>query len=120
VAEMVLSRCVTKNDKTNSTGTGHRTPDHITYSFEFLDDFYTPYKGIKGFLKHVGLIKFTSDNRLEQPSDNHDLAMTPLRNNSEADTIDRRHSEQDQDNKGIWLQRHYNAENHVLNLMVSA
>jgi len=111
VAEMVLSRCVTKPD---ITGTGCRTPDHVTYSFEFLDDFYTPYKSIKGFFKHVRQKKFTSDETLEQSFDNNnfDLPLTSAGNNSEV-------VEQDQGSKESWLQRHYRAENHVLNLMVS-
>lgn len=121
VAEMVLSRCVSTNYITDSTG--HKTPDQITYFFGFLDDFDTPYRNIKDFMKHMGLVQSTSNTHTSEQYFNYDaLALAPTENNNnskiESNTIDRL-MEQDHDSEESWLQQHYNTENHVLNLMVS-
>jgi len=133
VAEMVLSHCVNKSD---STGTCLGTPDYITYSFEFLDDFYTPYKSIKEFFKYVRQKKSTSDDIdvsgpngpvISNNNNGEELETLPATESNltphrrgRSDTTDTYILiEQDEDSKESWLQPHYNAENHVLNLMVS-
>ena len=51
-------------------------------------------------------------------TESNSMLLKPVGNNSEVYMMDRL-TKQDQDSKENWLQRHYNAENHVLNLMVS-
>ena len=120
MAEMVLSRCVTMRYKTDDMGS--RTPEHITYSFEFVDDFDVPYRSVKDFMRHIGLMQhlpkslFPEQRSLEF-SNSFKLQSTLKNNNKlESDTIARLIQQDDNDDK--WLQQEYDSGNHVLRLMV--
>ena len=120
MAEMVLSRCVTMRYKTDDMGS--RTPEHITYSFEFVDDFDVPYRSVKDFMRHIGLTQhlpkslFPEQRSLEF-SNSFKLQSTLKNNNKlESDTIARLIQQDDNDDK--WLQQEYDSGNHVLRLMV--
>lgn len=120
MAEVALSRCVSTNYNTDSRG--HRSVDHITYSFEFIDDFDTPYTTIAGFMRHIGVLKSTSMMQLDNQSLDGDVfAMRFIGNNPE-DKIDSNTITRLQEQGGCneeWMQSSYNVENHVLHLMVS-
>ena len=120
MAEVALSRCVSVNYNTDSKG--HRRVDHITYSFEFIEDFDTPYTTIAGFLRHIGVLKSASMMQLDDQSSDSDVFTMRFIGNNPGDKIDSntvtRLQEQDYCNEE-WMQSSYNAENHVLHLMVS-
>ena len=122
MAEFVLSRCVTVKYKTDAMG--HRTPEHITYSFEFADDFDIPYNSIKDFMRHVGLMqRLPKMLPLEQQSlvEGNDFKLqSTLKNTNklDSDTITRLNRQDDDDDDNKWLQQEYKSENHVLHLMV--
>lgn len=116
---MALSRCVSVSYNTDSSG--HRTPERITYSFEFVDDFDVPYSTIKGFLEHIGILQYTPNMFLsDQSSDTNTFMLRSTgksTNRIESDTVTR--LLQQDDNNEKWMQSDYDAENHVLRLMVS-
>ena len=126
MAEVALSHCVCANYNTDSRG--HRRVDHITYLFEFIDDFDVPYSTIKGFLKHTGLIKSTPTMQLDDQSlddqslDGDDVFTLRYTGKDtgkiDSNTVTRLQPGQD-DHDEEWMQSSYNAENHVLHLMVS-
>ena len=121
MAEMALSRCVSTKYQTDSRG--YRTPEHITYSFELMDDFCVPYSNIKGFMKHIGLLQYTQNSLPTDHVQSLDANSFTLRstgksaNKIDSDTVTRL-LEQDEDSEK-WMQSDYDADNHVLNLMVS-
>ena len=126
MAEVALSHCVCANYNTDSRG--HRRVDHITYLFEFIDDYDVPYSTIKGFLKHTGLIKSTPTMQLDDQSlddqslDGDDVFALRYTGKDtgkiDSNTVTRLQQGQD-DHDEEWMQSSYNAENHVLHLMVS-
>ena len=117
MAEVALSRCVSVN---YTDSRGHRMLHHITYSFEFIDDYVAQYSNMKGFMRHIGL----KSQRMpvnEQSLDSVMYTFSPS-GNIDSDTITRlqqQDSTDDDDDAEAWMQSSYNAENHVLNLMVS-
>ena len=119
MAEMALFRCVTMTYKTDDIG--HRKPEHITYSFEFVDDFDVPYKSVKDFMRHIGLMQHLPKSLFpeQQSLDGNSFKLQSTLNNTnrlESDTIARLIHRDDNDDK--WLQQEYESENHVLRLMV--
>ena len=121
MAEVALTRCVCINYKTDIKG--HRRVDHVTYLFEFIDDFDVPYRTIMGFMKHIGLVRSTPSIPLDDQSmadaDAFTLrSMTGKKSGKiDSDTVTRL---QEQDDYNVdWMQSTYNAENHILHLMVS-
>ena len=115
MAEVALSRCVSVN---YADSRGHRLLHHITYSFEFIDDFVAPYGTMKGFMSHLGLTSRQMSVN-EQSSDTVMYMFSPSEK-VDSDTITRLQHQDDDDNDAeAWMQSNYNAENHVLNLMVS-
>ena len=121
MAEFVLSRCVSVKYKTDAMG--HRTPEHTTYSFEFVDDFDIPYNSIKDFMRHVGLMQrlpntLTPEQQSLVIGNDFRLQSTVKNTNKlDSDTITRL-NRQDDDDDNKWLQQEYKSENHVLHLMV--
>ena len=120
MAEVALSHCASVNYSNDSSG--HRSVDHITYSFEFIDDFDAPYTTIADFMRHIGVIKSTPMMQSDNQSLDSDVITMRFIGNNPGDTIDSntvtRLQEQDDCNEE-WMQSSYNAENHVLHLMVS-
>ena len=121
MVEFALSRCVTVKYKTDAMG--RRTPEHITYSFEFVDDFDIPYNSIKDFMRHVGLMQrlpntLTPEQQSLVIGNDFRLQSTVKNTNKlDSDTITRL-NRQDDDDDNKWLQQEYKSENHVLHLMV--
>ena len=97
VAEMALTNCV--NVETTTDHRGHQQPLYIEYFFDFLDDFYVPYGNVRGFLGHIRLLQYIPDFLLRC------TGRTDLDRPERGENVE-------------WMQSDYDAENHVLNLMV--
>ena len=123
MAEIALTHCV-DTEYMDDVKCGHQIPNELTYSFDLIDDFSVPYNSIRGFIEHIGLIsspKRTAD----------DIQLAPLSNSGSHSDLAYRLIEpgdnENCDSDGIelgddskkWMQSDYNAENHVLHLMVS-
>ena len=95
---MALTNCV--NVKTTTDHREHQRPVSIKYFFDFLDDFYLPYGNVREFMGHIGVLQYIPDFLLRC------TGRTDLDRAERGDNVE-------------WMQSGYNAENHVLNLMVS-
>ena len=88
---MVLNQCVDVKFKEVN---GRQQPSDIEYYFDFLDDFYVPYGNVREFIGHIV---------------QHIPGCTGRTNSDSIELGDNRK----------WMQSDYDAEKHVLNLMVS-
>lgn len=120
MAEIALTHCVDTQYMTD-VKCGHQIPNELSYSFDLIDDFYVPYNSIRGFIEHIGLIsspKRTADDyplaSLSNSESDPDLVTSLI----EPENCDSDGSELG-DNSKKWMQSDYNAENHVLHLIVS-
>jgi len=102
---------------------GHRKLNHITYSFEFLDDFKPPLKDVRGMIAgamaQMGLAHSGSYGQGSVTVDSGVYTLMPTGKVMIDSNTRTRIKDLQKNGKDDWMIKEYDAKNHVLNLMVS-
>jgi len=99
---------------------GHRKLNHLTYSFEFLEDFKPLSKNVRSYITEamvqIGLLQSGSYNQRSVTVDSGTYMLMPTGKNASTRTRSR---DSQQKGKDDWMIEEYDIKNNVLNLMVS-
>ena len=127
VAEVALYHCVQREYTINDKGSSEVTK--IEYSYEFLDDYFTPVPTMSMFVNQMSPWKNKKETDFEgsiAQNSNCDVPLKPIPTVQGPPYVavsseDLRHLENvmgNNDGQESWLQEKYDSQNHPLELMV--